>query len=72
MTRRDGRPRHQQIAADLRALIMSGDLSGKLPTTHQLMETYAVGSPTVQRAVQVLKDEHFVAGRRGSGVYAVD
>lgn len=72
MTRQDGRPRHQQIAADLRAEIMSGDLSGKLPTTQQLMETYAVGSPTVQRAVQVLKDEHFVEGRRGSGVYAVD
>jgi GntR family transcriptional regulator len=72
VTRQDGRPRHQQIAADLRAEIMSGDLNGKLPTTQQLMETYAVGSPTVQRAVQVLKDEHFVEGRRGSGVYAVD
>lgn len=72
MTRRDGRPRHQQIAADLRALIMSGDLVGKLPTTHQLMEMYAVGSPTVQRALQVLKDERFVEGRRGSGVYALE
>jgi GntR family transcriptional regulator len=51
---------------------MSGDLRGKLPTTHELMETYAVGSPTVQRAIQVLKDEHFAEGRRGSGVYAVD
>lgn len=72
MTRQDGRPRHQQIAADLRALIMSGDLSGRLPTTQQLMKTYEVGSPTVQRAVQVLKDERFVEGRRGSGVYATD
>ena len=72
VTRRDGRPRHQQIAADLRALIMSGDLVGKLPTTHQLMEMYAVGSPTVQRALQVLKDERFVEGRRGSGVYALE
>ena len=71
MTRPDGRPRHQQIAADLRALIMSGDLRGSLPTTHELMETYRVGSPTVQRAVQVLKDEGFAEGRRGSGVYAV-
>lgn len=68
--RRDGRSRHQQIAADLRALIMAGDLSGKLPTTHELMEHYSVGSPTVQRAIQVLKDEGFAEGRRGSGVYA--
>lgn len=50
---------------------MSGDLSGRLPTTQQLMEMYEVGSPTVQRAVQVLKDERFVEGRRGSGVYAI-
>lgn len=70
MTRQDGRPRHQQIAADLRALIMSGDLHDRLPTTQRLMEMYAVGSPTVQRALQVLKDERFVEGRRGSGVYA--
>ena len=72
MTRSDGRPRHQQIAADLRALIMSGDLRGKLPTTHELMDRYGVGSPTVQRAIQVLKDEQFAEGKRGSGVYAVD
>lgn len=72
MSRQDGRPRHQQIAADLRALIMSGDLKGRLPTTQQLMEMYAVGSPTVQHALQVLKDERFVEGRRGSGVYAID
>jgi GntR family transcriptional regulator len=70
VTRTDGRPRHQQIAADLRSLIMSGDLSGQLPTTNELMETYHVGSPTVRRALQVLKDEGFIEGRRGSGVYA--
>lgn len=69
--RQDGRPRHQQIAADLRALIMAGDLTGKLPTTAELMERYQVGSPTVQRAIQVLKDEGFAEGKRGSGVYAV-
>lgn len=72
MTRADGRPRHQQIAADLRSLIMSGDCAGQLPTTNELMATYHVGSPTVRRALQVLKDEGFVEGRRGSGVYARD
>jgi len=72
MTRSDGRPRHQQIAADLRSLIMSGDCSGQLPITNELMETYRVGSPTVRRALQVLKDEGFIEGRRGSGVYALE
>jgi GntR family transcriptional regulator len=72
VTRGDGRPLHQQIAADLRALIMSGDLRGKLPTTQELMDRYGVGSPTVQRAMKVLKDEQFAEGRRGSGVYATE
>ena len=49
---------------------MSGDCSGQLPTTNELMETYSVGSPTVRRAIQVLKDEGYIEGRRGSGVYA--
>jgi GntR family transcriptional regulator len=72
MTRGDGRPRHQQIAADLRSLIMTGDCRGRLPTTNELMETYRVGSPTVRRALQVLKDEGFIEGKRGSGVYALE
>lgn len=67
----DGRPRHQQIAAELRALIMSCDLApgSQLPTTQQLMDQYKVGSPTVQRALTVLKNEGFIVGRRGAGVY---
>jgi GntR family transcriptional regulator len=67
----DGRPRHQQIAAALRALIMSGDLAAgtQLPTTQQLMLQYAVTGQTVQRALAVLKDEGFVVGRAGVGVY---
>lgn len=70
MTRVDGRPRHQQIAADIRALIMAGELTGRLPTTNELMKGYHVGSPTVRKALQVLKDEGFAEGRRGSGVYS--
>lgn len=67
----DGRPRHQQIAAVLRAQIMDGELSGQLPYTKNLMAEFDVGSPTVQRALQVLKDEGFVEGRRGQGVFVV-
>lgn len=70
MTRVDSRPRHQQIAADIRALIMAGELAGQLPTTNELMKAYHVGSPTIRRALQVLKDEGFAEGRRGSGVYS--
>ncbi|GGP97376.1 GntR family transcriptional regulator [Streptosporangium pseudovulgare] len=74
MPKKDGRPRHQQIAAELRALIMSGDLAPgtRLPTTQQLMAQYAVTSQTVQRTLNVLKDENFIVGRAGVGVYVRD
>ncbi|MEU8270403.1 GntR family transcriptional regulator [Sphaerisporangium sp. NPDC049002] len=67
----DPRPRHQQIAAEIRALIMSGDLlpGMRLPTTQQLMAQYSVTSQTVQRTLNVLKDEGFIAGRAGVGVF---
>lgn len=67
----DTRPRHQQIAASLRASIMSGDLEPgeRLPTTQQLMERYGVTGQTVQRTLQVLKEEGFVFGRPGVGVF---
>ncbi|GII79126.1 hypothetical protein Sru01_41080 [Sphaerisporangium rufum] len=66
----DGRPRHQQIAAEIRALIMSGDLppGTRLPTTQQLMARYSVTSQTVQRTLNVLKDEGFIAGRATGAV----
>ncbi|GAB3709760.1 GntR family transcriptional regulator [Nocardiopsis oceani] len=67
----DTRPRHQQIAAELRAAIMSGDLppGKRLPTTQQLMTRYEVTSQTVQRTLQVLKTERFVYGKPGVGVF---
>lgn len=67
----DGRPRHQQIASELRARIMDGELAGQLPFIKDLMESYQVGSPTIQRALQVLKDEGLLSGRRGEGVFVL-
>ncbi len=67
----DGRPRHQQVAAEFRAAIMAGDLApgAQLPTTQQLMARYETTSQTVQRALGVLKDEGYLVGRVGVGVY---
>ncbi|GAA1423165.1 GntR family transcriptional regulator [Catellatospora coxensis] len=71
MAYRDSRPRHHQIAAELRALIMSGDLppGARLESTQQLMTRFAVTGQTIQRALAVLKDEGFVVGRAGLGVF---
>lgn len=65
------RDRHQQIAANLRALIQDGDLSpgAKVPSNSELMSQYGVTNRSAQRALKVLKDEGYLVGRTGSGVY---
>lgn len=71
VSKRDNRPRHEQIAADLRALIMSGDLApgAQLPSTQQFAERYDAAGTTVQRALTGLKAEGFLTSRVGKGVY---
>ncbi|AXB41476.1 GntR family transcriptional regulator [Amycolatopsis albispora] len=70
----DTRPRHTQIAAELRAQIISGDLAPgtQLPSTAQLMATYDAANATIQRALGALKDEGFLDSRVGKGVYVRD
>ncbi|MFD1537014.1 GntR family transcriptional regulator [Nonomuraea guangzhouensis] len=73
-TRLDSRPRHQQIAAELRAEIMSGDLKSgeQLPSTPHLVARFNAANATIQRALQSLKDEGFVRGHAGKGVFVRD
>lgn len=63
-----------QIAADLRARIMSGDLAPgeQIPSTPQLEERYGASNPTIQSALKALKDEGFLTSHRGKGVYVRD
>lgn len=71
----DPRPRHQQIAADLRAAILSGDLppGGRLPSTAQMMEQYAVtGNQTIQNALGILRQEGYVGSQVGRGTFVRD
>ncbi|MFH9067787.1 GntR family transcriptional regulator [Streptomyces alboflavus] len=66
----DRRSLHERIAADLRDEIMSGDLApgGKLPSTAQLKARFDASNATVQKALQLLKDEQLVIGRAGAAV----
>lgn len=66
--RTDDRPRHIQIAADLRSKILTGDLAESLPSFSQLMTMYDTASSTAQRAVGLLKAEGFVEGQHGKGL----
>ncbi|WP_275558929.1 GntR family transcriptional regulator [Streptomyces sp. 5-6(2022)] len=66
----DRRSLHERIAADLRDEIMSGDLppGAKLPSTAQLKDRFTASNATVQKALQLLKDEGLAVGRAGAAV----
>lgn len=66
----DRRSLHERIAADLRDEIMSGDLApgAKLPSTARLKTRFDASNATVQKALQLLKDERLVVGRAGAAV----
>ncbi|MGW5495251.1 GntR family transcriptional regulator [Streptomyces olivaceoviridis] len=66
----DRRSLHERIAADLRDDIMSGDLAPgtALPSTAQLKERFDASNATIQKALQLLKDERLVIGRAGASV----
>ncbi|MFE9403696.1 GntR family transcriptional regulator [Streptomyces sp. NPDC006530] len=66
----DSRSLHERIAADLRDEIMSGDMApgSSLPSTVRLKERFGASSATVQKALQLLKDERLVVGRAGAAV----
>src|SRR5260370_41308682 len=69
--RNDNRPRHEQVAAELRAQILAGDfLPGEaLPSKPRLVEQYGAANPTIQKAIQSLKEEGFLYSQPGKGVY---
>jgi GntR family transcriptional regulator len=65
------RDRQQQIASDLRAAILAGDLQpgDRVPSTDALIRRYGVTNQTVQRALGILKAERFIEGQKGRGVF---
>jgi putative hydrolase of HD superfamily len=71
INRTDKRPPNAQIAASIRAAILSGELQpgAQLPAGHELAKFFGVSRMTVQTAVRTLREEGFVRSRTGSGVY---
>src|SRR5258708_23017608 len=70
----DKRQPNVQIAASIRAAILTGELEpgSQLPSGHELARFFGVSRMTVQTAVRTLRDEGFVRSRTGSGVYVRD
>lgn len=67
-------PPYLQLAAILRAKIISGELppGSRLPPILDLGATYGVATPTVRKALRVLKDEGLVVGVGGYGTFVAD
>jgi putative hydrolase of HD superfamily len=70
----DKRQPNVQIAASIRAAILTGELApgSQLPPGHELAKFFGVSRMTVQTAIRTLRDEGFVRSRTGSGVYVRD
>jgi DNA-binding transcriptional regulator YhcF (GntR family) len=67
----DPRPPYQQVAASLRAAILTKkfETGARLPSQAELSKTYGVARMTIQQALRILKDEGLVASRQGSGMF---
>lgn len=73
MADRPGRagPRYRDIADDLRAQIASGELkpNDKLPSRGELARKHGVAQATVERAIEVLRQEELVESFQGAGIF---
>lgn len=67
----DPRRPNEQIAASIRAAILTGELEpgDRLPSGNELADFFGVQRATVANAIRKLQDEGFVRSRAGSGVY---
>jgi DNA-binding transcriptional regulator YhcF (GntR family) len=70
----DPRPPYRQIAAQLRAAILSGVLQpgARLPSQTELAASFGVARMTVAQALRMLKDDTLIVARQGSGTYVRD
>ena len=60
-----------QLADDLAARIMSGELTGRLPAERDLAQEYGVAYGTVRRAMGVLRERGLVETVHGRGTFAI-
>jgi DNA-binding GntR family transcriptional regulator len=60
---------HEQLAADLRAKIESGELTTRVPSILTLAQEYGVSHKTAQHALETLKTEGVIVSVRGLGYY---
>lgn len=65
-------PLHEQLAAELRAKIESGELTTRVPSILTLAQEYGVSHKTAQHALETLKGEGVIVSVRGLGYYVAE
>lgn len=60
---------YEQLAGLLRDRISSGELSGRIPSIKHLAQDYGVSHRTVERALDLLKQEGAVVAVIGRGYF---
>ena len=70
----DATPIYLQIAEEIRAQILSGELAegARLISTTEYATRYRINPATANKAVALLVDEGLVVKRRGIGMFVVD
>ena len=70
----DATPIYLQIAVEIRAQILSGELAegARLISTTEYATRYRINPATAHKAVALLVDEGLVVKRRGIGMFVVD
>ncbi|HLS79606.1 MAG TPA: GntR family transcriptional regulator [Nocardia sp.] len=56
----------ETVAAELRARILAGDETYRLPTQDQLVQDFGVSYPSIREALRILETEGLVTVRRGN------
>ncbi len=62
-------PLYAQVAALLRARILSGEITGRLPSLKTISQEYGVSHVTAEHAMRLLRDEGRVITTIGRGTY---
>ena len=60
---------YEQVAAQLRAQIESGQITSKLPSLTALMEETGLALSTIRRGIHLLIEEDLVYTRPGRGMF---
>lgn len=69
--REGSEPPYQQLAAILRGQILSGEIAPDrpIPSKKTLQQELGLAGKTIDKAIQVLKDEGLVHTVKGMGIY---